>query len=74
MGYVRFWRRIKILPGIYLNISKSGISFSFGIRGAKYTLGPKQKRYTMGLPGTGLSYTNIKKKKRRKGSDLIKHL
>jgi hypothetical protein len=33
MGYLRFWRRIKIFPGVYLNISKSGISFSFGTRG-----------------------------------------
>ena len=40
MGF-RFWRRMKILPGVTLNISKSGASLSFGVRGAKYTVGPK---------------------------------
>jgi hypothetical protein len=58
MGYFRFWKRIKIFPGVYLNISKSGISFSFGIKGAKITFGSKGKRATLGIPGTGISYTN----------------
>jgi len=56
MGF-RFWRRIKIFPGVTLNISKSGISLSFGIRGFKYTIGQGGKRMTVGLPGTGLSFT-----------------
>ena len=53
----RFWRRIKIAPGVTLNLSKSGGSLSFGPRGAKFTVGPKGKRATVGLPGTGLFYT-----------------
>lgn len=60
MGF-RFWRRIKIFPGVWLNISKSGISFSFGVPGAKYTVGRKGHRATVGLPGTGLSYTKYSK-------------
>ncbi len=53
----RFWRRIRIAPGVTLNLSKSGGSLSFGPRGAKFTVGPRGKRVTVGLPGTGLFYT-----------------
>jgi tetratricopeptide (TPR) repeat protein len=53
----RFWRRVKIAPGLTLNLSKSGGSLSFGPRGAKYTLGGRGQRVTAGIPGTGLFYT-----------------
>lgn len=53
----RFFRRMKIAPGVSLNLSKSGPSLSFGPRGAKYTVGPRGTRRTIGLPGTGLHYT-----------------
>jgi len=45
----RFWRRVKIAPGITLNLSKSGGSLSFGPRGAKFTIGPRDKRATVGI-------------------------
>lgn len=54
MGY-RFRKRVKIAPGVHLNISKSGISFNLGVPGANVTLG-KRSRLNVGLPGTGLSY------------------
>ncbi|MBK5930129.1 DUF4236 domain-containing protein [Halochromatium salexigens] len=53
----RFWRRIQLLPGVTLNLSKSSASLSLGPRGAKYTIGPRGTRTTVGLPGTGLFYT-----------------
>lgn len=53
----RFWRRIRIAPGVTVNLSKSTASLSFGPRGAKYTISPKGNRATVGLPGTGLFYT-----------------
>jgi tetratricopeptide (TPR) repeat protein len=53
----RFWRRVKIAPGLTLNLSKSGGSLSFGPRGAKLTVGPRGRRATVGIPGTGLFYT-----------------
>ncbi len=56
MGY-RFWRRVKIAPGLTLNLSKSGPSLSVGPRGAKLTVGARGKRATVGIPGTGLFYT-----------------
>ena len=50
----RFFRRIKLAPRLTLNLSKSGVSASFGPRGAKVALGSKEVRKTLGLPGTGL--------------------
>lgn len=56
MGF-RFWRRVRIVPGVTLNLSKSGGSVSFGPRGSKLTVGPRGRRATVGIPGTGLFYT-----------------
>ncbi len=53
----RLFRRIKIAPGITLNLSKSGLSASAGVRGARVTLGPRGVRRTVGIPGTGISYS-----------------
>jgi len=60
---LRFWKRIRILPGITLNISKSGISISFGTRGLRYTIGKNRRQTTIGIPGTGIYYTKRKTKK-----------
>ena len=53
----RFWRRVRLAPGVTLNLSKSNASLSFGPRGAKYTISPRGNRATAGIPGTGLFYT-----------------
>ncbi len=53
----RFFRRMKIAPGVSVNLSKSGASLSFGPRGAKATVGPRGIRRTVGIPGTGAYYT-----------------
>ena len=47
-------KRIKIAPGISINLSKSGISTSIGPRGAKVTIGPKGSYLNLGIPGTGI--------------------
>ena len=57
MGF-RFYRRLKIAPGITLNFSKTGVSTSFGPRGAKVTVGRNGVRKTVGIPGTGMYYTD----------------
>ena len=56
MGW-RFSKRVKILPGVSLNLSKSGVSTSLGPPGAKVTIGHGKVRQTVGIPGTGISYT-----------------
>lgn len=53
---IRIWRRFRIAPGVTLNISKRGFSFSFGRRGAHLTVGTKGTTASVGLPGTGVSY------------------
>jgi hypothetical protein len=54
MGF-RFQRRIKILPGVRLNVSKSGLSATVGVRGASINVGERGTYANLGLPGTGLS-------------------
>ena len=57
MGF-RFRRSVRLFPGLRLNASKSGVSMSVGTRGAWYTIGSKgRRRVTVGLPGTGIGYT-----------------
>ena len=58
MGF-RFQKRIKILPGLRINLSKSGVSTSLGVPGAQITKGHGKTRTTLGLPGTGLSHSQV---------------
>jgi hypothetical protein len=57
MGF-RFRRSIRILPGLRLNLGKRGVSASIGVRGAHVTVGHGKVRETVGIPGSGLSYTH----------------
>ena len=56
MGF-RFRKRIKIAPGISLNLSKSGISTSLGGKGMTVNIGRGKTRSTVGIPGTGIGYS-----------------
>lgn len=58
MGF-RFRKTISILPGLRLNISKSGVSTSIGRPGATVNIGRRGVRGTVGLPGTGMSYSDM---------------
>lgn len=65
---LRFFRRKSILGGLVLiNASRSGLSLSVGMPGARFTFpiwGDRlYPRATVGLPGTGLSYTEQLKRK-----------
>ena len=51
---LRFRRRFSIIPGLRVNLSRSGASLSIGHRGAWYTVGPRGRRVTLGIPGSGL--------------------
>ena len=56
MGFI-FRKRIKIAPGITVNIGKKGISsISIGGKGGSINLGKKSVHGTTSIPGTGLSY------------------
>jgi AAA+ superfamily predicted ATPase len=49
-----FRRRIKILPGVHLSVSKRGVSTTFGVRGASITTGKNGTYLNTGIPGTGM--------------------
>ncbi len=68
MGF-RFRKSIGLIPGVKLNLSKSGPSVSVGGKGLTYNIGRKGSRTTIGLPGTGLSYSSYRPHG-RKGSTL----
>ena len=53
--HVRFRRRIRILPGLWLNVAKRGISASAGVRGLTVN---SRGRTTVSAPGAGLSVTS----------------
>ncbi len=56
MGF-RFQKRISVLPGVKVNLSKSRISTSVGGKGATVNVGPDGRpMVTVGIPGTGMSY------------------
>jgi hypothetical protein len=57
MGWT-FRKRIKVLPGITLNVSRSGLSTTIGPKGARLTVGGRRRpRVTTSIPGTGVSFT-----------------
>lgn len=49
-----FRKRVKVLPGLWLNFSKSGISTTIGTKGASMNFGKRGVYGTVGIPGTGL--------------------
>lgn len=58
---MRFQKRIKVIPGVTVNLSRKGVSTSLGVTGARVTYGHGQQRTTVGLPGTGISHTEIER-------------
>ncbi len=53
-----FRKRLRIAPGLYLNVSSGGTSWSVGVPGATLNFGGKRgARATIGIPGSGISYS-----------------
>ena len=55
MGF-RFRRSVKLLPGVRLNFSKSGVSTTVGRRGASVNVGKRGAHVNLGVPGSGVGY------------------
>lgn len=73
---LRFRKSIKVMPGVRLSLSKGGVSTSIGTTGARMTLGSDGKiRGTVGIPGSGLSNTEVlgTKGKKRKSSTTVQN-
>ena len=59
---LNFRKSIQLIPGVKLNLSKSGASISAGVPGFRKSINTKgQVTTTASLPGTGLYYTDKKK-------------
>lgn len=62
---LNFRKSISIFPGVRLNLSKSGVSASFGKKGIRQSISTSGRATTtLGIPGTGVYYTkqtNVKK-------------
>lgn len=53
---LRFQKRISLLKGLTLNLSKTGASVTIGKKGASLNIGKKGVTGNAGIPGTGVSY------------------
>ena len=56
MGF-RFRKSVKLGKHTRLNLSKSGVGISTGVKGFRVSAGTKGMRTTASIPGTGISYT-----------------
>ena len=55
---LRFRKSFKIAPGVKLNLNKKSTSVTFGGRGFHHTISSTGKKTTtIGVPGTGISYS-----------------
>ncbi|TPO05183.1 DUF4236 domain-containing protein [Mesorhizobium sp. B1-1-5] len=58
MGF-RYRRSMRLVPGVRLNVTGKGLSSaSFGKPGATLNMGRRGTRSTVGIPGSGLSYSS----------------
>ena len=71
---VNFRKRIKIIPGLNINLSSKGASVSLGGRGASINIGKKGVYGNLSLPGSGLSYrTKLSNNDRKNPRDLAQN-
>lgn len=64
---LRFRKSLKIAPGVKLNLNKKSTSVTFGGKGFHHTVSSTGKRTsTVGIPGTGLSYSKTSNPKNNK--------
>lgn len=65
MGF-RFRKSIKLGGGFRVNLSKSGIGYSWGVKGYTITrTADGRRRQTVSIPGTGISYVHETSGKRK---------
>lgn len=67
MGWY-FRKSINLGGGFRLNFSKSGIGISGGIKGFRVSSGPRGRRLTASIPGTGIYYSKSLSKGKKQGN------
>lgn len=72
---LRFRKSFKVAPGVKINLNKKSAGVTIGTKGAHYTVNTSGRRTaSIGLPGTGLSYsTSTGGKKRNKSKASAKN-
>lgn len=66
---LRFRKSINLGGGMRINFNKKSVGLSFGKKGMRYSVNSDgRKTATVGIPGTGLYYTETSKKKSNKQS------
>lgn len=63
----RVRRTIRLAKGVRINLSKRGASLSLGGRGLTTNMSKRGVRTTIGIPGTGISYTTEPSSKKKAG-------
>ncbi|WP_416995765.1 DUF4236 domain-containing protein [Aeromonas salmonicida] len=53
---IQYRKRIRLLPFLWLNLSKAGWSLTLSAGPFSFSFGPRGKRVSASLPGTGISY------------------
>lgn len=66
---LRIRTRIKLIPGVTLNLSKSGTSVSVGGKGITINKSKRGIRTTASIPGTGISYSQYVKNSTKKAAE-----
>lgn len=72
---LNFRKSISLGKGLKLNLGKGSASISAGVKGARYSVSTNgTRRATVGIPGTGLSYTKTfgTKADKKKSEDKVK--
>jgi hypothetical protein len=64
MGTWRFRKRINVMPGVSINLSKTGVSTTLGVKGFHSNISKRGVRTTVSAPSTGLSYSHLYKQQR----------
>jgi len=69
---IRFRKRIKVLSGLHINLSKSGASLNIGPRGANISIRKNGTYLNTGIPGTGIySRERISKGKQSQNQNIL---
>lgn len=70
---IRFRKSINLGHGLRVNLSKSGVGYSWGTKGFRVTKTAKgTTRKTFSIPGTGISYVDESSSKKKKTSSKKK--
>jgi hypothetical protein len=64
MAYLRFRRSFSLGPGLKLNVGKTGVSVSSGVKGFGGTIGTTGSTLHAGVPSTGASVVSRSRKSR----------